>query len=101
MELKFQCLKEELHGLSVVFCDTYADSTPSESHLRGICDLIAIELNKNEMKFATFDGGFYMEISVEPGYNHEIKLIAESSGIEAWCRYLEKRSSDQNKKIHI
>jgi hypothetical protein len=99
MASKFQCLREELHGSSVVFCDTYADSTLSEKHLREKCNLIAIELDKNEMKFAAFDGGFYMEIMVEPGYELEIKQIAESSGISAWVSFLEKQKAERNKSI--
>lgn len=90
-ELKFQCLKGELHGATKIFSDTYADSTPSESHLRELCDSIAKELDKNEIKFAAFDGGFFMEIFVEACYLPEVKLIAKKSSIFAWSSYLDKK----------
>ena len=90
-KLDFLVLRNELKTPVIAYEVSYADSTASEKIAKDRCMEIAKILSKKKIKFAIFDGDFYMNVMIDQNDFEKVKEIAEESDITIWNFYLEKQ----------
>jgi hypothetical protein len=95
LELKFLVLRNELKTPVIAYEVSYADSTSSEKIVKDRCIEIAKILSKKEIKFAIFDGDFYMNVMIDQSDFEKVREIAEESDITVWSFYLEKQTEPE------
>ena len=88
-------LRNELKTPVIAYDISYADSTASEKIAKDRCIEIAKILSKKEIKFAIFDGDFYMNVMIDQSDFEKVKEIAEESDLEIWSFYLEKQTEPE------